>query len=109
MITWHAGMVGAKVHRALAGLAERGEMTAEDAVQNDWNGSAKVARVVVDESRRAWQVMLRVGEAPENSPLLELVALLDRIDQGLAERFPCAMEFVRPGFDEPLVTRVLPV
>ena len=98
-ITWHAGMVGAKVHRALSGLAERGEPAREDPVQNDWNGSAKVAGIVVDESRRAWQVMLREGEAPESSPLLELVALLDRIDQGLAERFPRAMEFVRPGFD----------
>jgi hypothetical protein len=101
-ITWHAGMVGAKVHRALSGLAERCEATTEDPVQNDWNGSAKVARIVVDESRRAWQVMLREGEAPPDSNLVELVALLDRIDRGLAERFPRAMEFVRPGFDEPL-------
>ena len=107
-IAWHSGMVSAKVHRALHGFAERGQYCQEDPVQNDWNGSAKLARIIVDESRRAWRVMLRVGEAPDHSPLLELVALLDRIDQGLAERFPRAMEFVRPGFDEPLVTRVLP-
>ncbi len=106
-ITWHAGMVGAKVHRALHGLAERGQYGEEDPVQNDWNGSAKLARIVVDESKRAWRVMLREGEAPDNSPLLELVALLGQIDQGLAERFPRAMEFVRPGFDEPAVTRVV--
>ena len=108
-ITWHAGMVGAKVHRALSGLAEYGAATTEDPVQNDWNGSAKVARIVVEESRSAWRVMLREGEAPDDSPLLELVALLDRIDQGLAARFPRALEFARPGFDEPTVTRMLPV
>ena len=107
-IAWHSGMVSAKVHRALHGLAERGQYGQEDPVQNDWNGSAKLARIIVDESRRAWRVMLCAGEAPDRSPLLDLVALLDRIDQGLAERFPRAMEFVRPGFDEPMETRVLP-
>jgi hypothetical protein len=107
-IAWHAGMVSAKVHRALHGIAERGQFCEEDPLQNDWNGSAKLARIIVDESKQAWRVMLRAGEAPDNSPLLELVALLDRIDQGLTKRFPRAMEFVRPGFDEPMATRVLP-
>ena len=107
-LTWHAGMVGAKVHRALHGLVEEGHYGKEDPVQNDWNGSAKLARIIVHESQRAWRVMLREGEAPDNSPLLELVGLLERIDEGLAERFPRAMEFVRPGFDEPAATRVVP-
>ena len=31
----------------------------------------------------------------------QIVAMLRRIDGGLAEAFPLAMEFVRPGFDEP--------
>ena len=99
-ISWHAGMVSAKVSRALHGLAERGAFGAEDPVQNDWNGSAKLARILVDESRRAWAVVMREGEAPHDSPLLELVGLLTRIDEALAERFPEAMKFVRPGFDE---------
>jgi len=29
--------------------------------------------------------------------------MLRRIDDGVAEAFPLAMEFVRPGFDEPAV------
>jgi len=107
-ISWNAGMVGAKVHRALHGFAERGMVRDEDPAQNDWNGSAKLVRIVVDESKRAWQLVLREGEAPQDSPLLELLALLDRVDQAVAERFPRAMEFVRPGFDEPAATRVLP-
>jgi hypothetical protein len=108
-IAWNAGMVSAKVHRALHGHAERGLFRGDDPVQNDWNGSAKLARILIEESKRAWTVMLREGEAPEQSPLVELVGLLERIDGGLAERFPQAMEFVRPGFDKPLATRVLPV
>jgi len=100
-IAWNAGMVGAKVHRALQALAERGVAGEEDPVQNDWNGSAKLARILVSESKTAWRLVMREGEAPENSPLLELVALLDQIDSGIAERFPKTAEFVRPGFDEP--------
>jgi hypothetical protein len=99
-ISWHAGMVSAKVSRALHGQAERGAFSGEHPVQNDWNGSAKLARILVDESKRAWEVVMREGEAPQDSPLIELITLLGRVDEGLAERFPDAMQFVRPGFDE---------
>jgi hypothetical protein len=107
-IGWHAGMVSAKVHRALHGHAEREMFREDDAVQNDWNGSAKIARIIVAESKRAWEVVMREGEAPDNSPLLELVSLLGQIDARLVDRFPRAMEFIRPGFDEPAATLVLP-
>ena len=50
---------------------------------------------------------MREGEAPDNSPLLELVSLLDQIDRALERRFPRAMDFIRPGFDAPAATRVL--
>jgi hypothetical protein len=106
-IGWYAGMVGSKVYRALHGFAERHELPEEDVVQTDWNGSAKLARLIVSESRDAWRVVLTAGEAPADSPLTELVSLLDRIDAGLAERFPRAMEFLRPGFDEPSVATVM--
>jgi hypothetical protein len=108
-ITWNAGMVSAKVHRALHGYAERDLLFEEDPVQNDWNGSAKLARILVAESKHAWEVVLCEGEAPIDSPLLELTALLERVELGVAGRFPRAMEFVRPGFDAPLATRVLPL
>ena len=107
-MTWNASMLSAKVHRALQGYGEREVFRDDDPVQNDWNGSAKLARILVDESKRAWQVILREGEAPDDSPLVELVALLDRIEATLADRFPHAMEFIRPGFDEPSATVVLP-
>jgi hypothetical protein len=100
-IGWYAGMVGAKVYRALHGFAESDELAEEDVVQNDWNGSAKLARLIVSESKDAWGVVLKAGDAPADSPLTELIGLLDRIEAGLAERFPRAMEFLRPGFDEP--------
>lgn len=107
-ITWNASMLSAKVHRALHGQAEQGLFHQEDPAQNDWNGSAKVARILVEESREAWTVVMRVGEAPDGSPLLELVSVLDRLDGALRERFPRAMEFVRPGFDAAPPTQLLP-
>jgi len=106
-IGWHAGMVSAKVHRALHGHAEREVFRDDDAVQNDWNGSAKLARIIVAESKRAWEMVMREGEAPDNSPLIELLSLLDQIDRALERRFPRAMDFIRPGFDAPAATRVL--
>jgi hypothetical protein len=108
-MTWNATMLSAKVHRALQGFGEREIFREDDPVQNDWNGSAKLARILVDESKRAWQVILREGEAPDDSPLVELVALLERIDAMLVDRFPRAMEFIRPGFDQPADTLVMPV
>jgi len=106
-IGWYAGMVGAKVYRALHGFADRTEAWEEDVVQNDWNGTAKLARLIVAESKDAWRLVMAAGEATPDSPLTELVALLDRIAAGLAERFPRAMEFLRPGFDESDVASVM--
>jgi hypothetical protein len=103
-IGWYANLMPPKVQRALVGLAEcRSGVADEDEIQNDWNGSAKVARLAVAESQRAWDTLLLAGEAPADTPLRATRALLDRIDRELAARFPRAMEFIRPGFDEPKI------
>jgi len=103
-IEWCGIRVSSKVHRAIGGYERRSEdESADDAVQSDWNGSAKVARIDIAESRAAWETILCVGEAPEDSPLRQMIGLLDEIDAGVAQRFPDAMAFVRPGFDEPEV------
>ena len=73
----------------------------EDPIQNDCNGSAKVARLAIAESQRAWDTLLFVGQAPPDARLRQTRQLLDRRDEGLARRFPHAADFVRPGFDEP--------
>lgn len=96
-----AGSVRAKVNRALYGVATRDDDIESDPRQSDWNGSAKVARIVIAESRAAWETIFVEGQAPADSAVRALVPLLDRLDAGLADRFPDAMAFVRPGFDEP--------
>lgn len=101
-VEWFALRVSSKVHRALTGHVRRlDEDCGVDPIQSDWNGSAKVARLEIAESRAAWTVLLTAGRAPADSPMRHVLDLLDRIEAGLVERFPHAMEFVRPGFDNP--------
>jgi hypothetical protein len=101
-IGWYAGMVSVKVDRALDGVAGIDRTGPDqDPIQNDWNGSAKVARLAIAESKRAWDTLLLVGQAPPDARLRQTRELLDRLDDGVALRFPHAADFVRPGFDEP--------
>ena len=108
-VEWFAIRVSSKVHRALAGYVRRKEEEADcgiDPVQSDWNGSAKVARLDIAESRAAWSVLLTEGQAAPDLPICQMIDLLDRIDAGVAERFPRAMDFIRSGFDDPEMVAV---
>lgn len=101
-ISWHASEIPAKIYRALSGRAEFGS-AAEDSIQSDSNGSAKVARLAIRESCAAWETLFAVGATPRDASIRQTHDQLERIDRELAGRFPRAMEFVRPGFDEPEV------
>lgn len=100
-IAWYSGMIPAKVGRAFHGFADEDRLVDGDPVQNDWNGSAKVARLAIAESVAAWRALFAAGDTPTDASIRQTVALLESIDRDLAARFPLAMEFVRPGFDEP--------
>jgi hypothetical protein len=100
-IGWYSGLIPAKIARALHGAANEGLFVDEDPVQNDWNGSAKVARLAIAESIDAWRTLFEAGDTPVDASIRETAGLLAQIDGDLAARFPLAMEFVRPGFDEP--------
>ena len=100
-IAWHSGMIPAKVCRALHGLSNQSRFSDKNRVQNDWNGSAKVARLAIAESLAAWTTLFAAGETPPDASIRQTTRLLEGIDRDLEERFPLAMDFVRPGFDEP--------
>ena len=89
--------VASKIHRAVSSALEA-DTDAQDP-QGDANGSAKVALLLIDESRRAWRELMRPGRAVGNGAPARYVATLDVLEAGLHERFPRALEFVRPGFD----------
>ena len=106
-LQWLSTMIGPKIYRALAGLADRLSPW-DHPFQNDAHGSAKTARLMIADSLAAWHVVNAFGRATPDSPTRSLAARLERIDADLATRIPRAMEFVRPGFDEPLRGTVQP-
>jgi hypothetical protein len=92
------GTIASKIYRAVSGADDDSHDPAD--LQDDANGSAKVARLLVEDARSAWRTLMEAGRAAADGVPARLVALLDEIDSGVSMRFPRAMEFVRPGFDE---------
>lgn len=101
-IEWFSSMISSKIYRAVCGQAEGWET--HDEVQTDFNGSAKIALVGIAESRRAWDLLMEAGRATADGVPAQAVRMLDELDASVRERFPRAMAFVRPGFDEPAIT-----
>jgi hypothetical protein len=96
--------IGSKTYRACSGgildaMADI-ELDDEEEQQSDYNGSAKIARLMIAESRECWAVLMQIGRAMADGVPLKMVGRLDRLDRDLAARFPRAMSFTRPGFDE---------
>ena len=97
-IEWFSSMISAKLYRAICGYAEGWE--APDEAQTDFNGSAKIALIGIAESKSAWLVLMEAGRATADGVPAQAVRTLDALDAAIRERFPRAMDFVRPGFDE---------
>lgn len=96
VIDWFSGFIGAKVHRALASRAYGA--SGADGVQNDANGSAKIASIGIERSLAAWRQLATHG-APEASTASAFIGQLESLATELARLFPQARHFVRPGFD----------
>jgi hypothetical protein len=99
-IGWFSSLISAKIFRAVFGLAESSERDDED-IQTDYDGSAKVALIGIAESRAAWAVLMEHGKATADGVPAQAVRMLGALEEAVRARFPLALEFVRPGFDEP--------
>jgi len=100
IVAWDSTLVGAKLHRALF-ARERSRAEAwpdDDPVQNDANGSAKVALISLERSEASWRL---IAAATRDADATHLEALAARLRALVAAEFPRATAFVRPGFDEP--------
>jgi hypothetical protein len=97
---WDVTFVPPKLGRALDGLDrhDRGEDPDDDPLQNDRNGSAKVALIALERSEAAWHVIAQSTGDAEPATLAEQIAILRRL---VESTFPDARSFIRPGFDEP--------
>jgi len=68
-------------------------------VQTDGNGSAKISRLMIRESREGWITLARTA-TPLANWAADMIRSLDNLDAELVTAFPWAMEFRRPGFDD---------
>ena len=68
-------------------------------MQEDGNGSAKIALIAIDRSMAAWHAMEMCLPGKSDS-IAPIVAELERLRWLLEEEFPDARGFIRPGFDE---------
>jgi len=97
-INWYLTLLPAKITRAYVGLFEL-NLEYSDPIQNDYNGSAKVVLISVENSFPAWEIILK--HLPElEDDCWKFLVMLDKIRKRILVDFPYAIEFVRPGFDQ---------
>ncbi len=97
-IQFYAFFIGAKVHRALTGKANKELYDWDDPIQNDDNGSAKIAMIAIEKSTISWLAARKIFSELEDDSLTFL-ANLQRIKKELEKEFPDWKAFIRPGFD----------
>jgi len=99
IVAYDAAFIGAKLQRALSGRDHARHLDDdEDRIQNDWNGSAKVALISLERSEAAWRTIAQ-ADGDERPSLL--AARANELRRQVLDEFPDAPAFVRPGFDEP--------
>lgn len=101
VVTWYHTLISAKTGRAVSGLLQR-KREAGFAARlgiEDANGTGKVVLAAVERSMAAW-LRLREILPQREGEILDLLALLSRIQYGIHAALPGAKAFIRPGFDE---------
>lgn len=95
-------MIAVKSRRAAAALLPLCEELGDDdeVRQLDANGCAKLVRLMIAESRQAWELLMNLPEVAADGVPAAMVRRLDALDARLAAEFPRAMSFVRMGLDE---------
>jgi hypothetical protein len=88
-----------KLSRALCGRSGEPSHPCARAepVQNDSNGSAKVALISIDRSEAAWRILAEWMDGSRSAMLL--AETLAQLRTQVEAKFPAARQFVRPGFD----------
>lgn len=95
IVSWDSSFIGGKLARALHGRESSDQD--DDPIQNDWNGSAKIALISIERSESAWQT---IAQSTGDAAAAELAAAMSNLRDEVEEAFPFARLFQRPGFDE---------
>lgn len=96
VIYWYNFFISAKIFRALGGM---NLSSFEDKIQNDSNGSAKIALVALDRLIGAWSVVMGNMKDHEDE-ILKFLISLSEVRKLIEKTFPNTKIFVRPGFDQ---------
>jgi hypothetical protein len=88
--------IGGKVFRAVSDARHANALAGR---QRDANGSAKAALLGIDRSLAAWRELHVQHERGEQA-VRALTAILQQLRTKIEERFPEALLFLRPGFDD---------
>ncbi len=99
VIRWYQFMPAVKITRGQMQRMRDDLDLEEDPVQNDANGSVKVALIAMDRSIAAWG-RLKTFLPEKTGDILPFLARLESLRRQTERAFPNARDFIRPGFDE---------
>jgi hypothetical protein len=97
IVRYDCFLIYVKLRRAIDGFEEDRGARWSDPIQNDYNGSAKLALTCIDRSEGAWRAIDQWYPSCGGARALadQLAALRAAVEQ----RLPRARAFLRPGFD----------
>jgi len=99
IIPYYMSQIHVKLTRAESSRKRNDEWFEENDFPKDSDGSAKVALIGIDNSVRAWEVMLHHLPTQEGD-ILTILSLLENLRRQVETTFPDARSFKRPGFDD---------
>ncbi|HEX5071209.1 MAG TPA: hypothetical protein VFV78_13420 [Vicinamibacterales bacterium] len=94
-----AYMIPVKTARALHGLYDRTHGDDDEFSMDDANGTAKLLRLAIAESRQGWIGLIGFDHEGTGLPM-GFANRLTELDAQIATLFPDAMDFHRPGLDD---------
>ncbi len=98
VIIWYHTVIHVKLMRALHQIFEDELEILED-FPKDYDGSAKIALVSIEESLKAWEMLLKHFGSREDE-ILKMLTHLQKLLRRTELEFPNARSFKRPGFDD---------
>ena len=98
VIGWYGFFISAKIGRAISGLTDE-DYLKEDPIQNDMNGSAKIAIIALERSIASWMILMEdFPKQKENA--LDMLLTLVPLWHGMKKEFLSYEDFIRPGLDD---------
>lgn len=97
VIQWYLFFIAVKIKRALHDQMDDFWDDYPDEERSDL-GTAKIASIAIERSLAAWGVLFELF--PTEEDLVDILAILEQMRDGLKEVFPNYPKFIRPGFDK---------